>query len=415
MNFKNEIGLFVGIDWGQYEHEYHVAATSKEPNVGRIGHDIDSIEQWLDKMLKLSNGKGIAIAIEQKRGALFNALVHRDNVVIYSVDPGMLVSYRKSFSKEAKTDQRDAAMLARFLRERIDDLQPFRIADPLSVQINETARLRRNAVDERTRLSLKLQAALHAYYPLIFKIFPKLPTAALSLIKRWPTERRLKKADRRSIAKALADAGIKNQKQQEEIIQKIRTATVYCQDEALAESHDLELTRLAKQIYELTSDISEYDKRLHQMLEKHPKAQLFSAIRGVGAVTAARLVAAFEYESSCKNAEEMAARAGIVPVPSSTGTNNGKRNISRFACNKFLKQTFTEFIDRLRVWNPWTRARYHQLKQQGNKHFTALRKIARSWIRILFKIWNDNKAYDDEKYTTNILKRNPDLKNFIQT
>jgi len=412
MNCKKEIGAFIGIDWGQDEHEFHVASP-QEPIVGRFEHNIDSIENWLKSMLKLAGGKTIAIAVEQKRGALFNALVDREKVVIYAVDPGMLRSYRKTVTKEAKTDQRDAAMLSRFLCERINDLQPCEMAGAPAVQIHETARLRRQAVDETTRLKLKLKSALNAYYPLILSVFPTLRNAAVELIKRWPTERQLKKADRKTIARSLADSGIKNPKQQEEIIAKIRAGKIYCRDEALAESHDLELRRLAKQILELKSDVEEYDQRLRQLLEKHPKSKLFSAIQGVGAVTAARLVAAFEYESNCKDAEELAARSGVVPVPSSTGKNNGKRNVHRFACNKFLKQTFTEFIDRLRVWNSWTKARYQQLRQQGTKHFAAIRKIARAWIRILFRVWQDNRAYDDEKYTANLLKRNPELKHFI--
>ena len=57
------------------------------------------------------------------------------------------------------------------------------------------------------------------------------------------------------------------------------------------------------------------------------------------------------------------------------------------AAIKYLPQTFHEFADRARRWCPWSKGRYRMLRGRGMKHNAAPRKIAHSWIRILFRVW----------------------------
>ncbi len=47
------------------------------------------------------------------------------------------------------------------------------------------------------------------------------------------------------------------------------------------------------------------------------------------------------------------------------------------------------------------------------KHDAAIRKIARSWIRILFRIWQTGQHFDCDRYLTGLLRRNPDLAKFL--
>ena len=81
----------------------------------------------------------------------------------------------------------------------------------------------------------------------------------------------------------------------------------------------------------------------------------------------------------------------------------------RFACPKYLRQTFHEFADCARRFCPWSKARYRMLRDRGMKHHAALRKIARSWIRILFRVWKTRVPFDCDRYIANLKQRCPEI------
>ncbi|TWU43766.1 Transposase IS116/IS110/IS902 family protein [Novipirellula aureliae] len=111
------------------------------------------------------------------------------------------------------------------------------------------------------------------------------------------------------------------------------------------------------------------------------------------------------------NADEIACLSGIAPVT----VQSGKSRVvhQRWACPKYLKQTFHEVADSARKYCPWTKARYNQLKDGGMKQNAAIRKLARSWIRILFRDWQTGQPFDCDRYVTGLLRRNPELANYL--
>ena len=45
------------------------------------------------------------------------------------------------------------------------------------------------------------------------------------------------------------------------------------------------------------------------------------------------------------------------------------------------------------------------------KHNAAIRKIARSWIRILYRVWQTGQQFDCDR--SGLLRRNPELANHL--
>ena len=189
---------------------------------------------------------------------------------------------------------------------------------------------------------------------------------------------------------------------------------MFCQDADFAEVRDLQVKLLVQQYKMLVNTIAQYDARQKELVNRHPDSNLFLGLRGVGHVTAARLLAAFEREAChCATADQLSARSGISSVPNYSGKNAGKRHLARYACNRYLKQTFHEFVDSARHWCRWTKARYQQLRAKKMKHNAVVRKIARSWIRILFRIWQTKEPFDADRYLAPLLRKNPDLATFL--
>jgi transposase len=131
-------------------------------------------------------------------------------------------------------------------------------------------------------------------------------------------------------------------------------------------------------------------------MKQHSDAHLFTSLRGAGPALAPRLLCAFgSQKDRWKNADSLAAFSGIAPVTRKSGKQCQVKR--RYACPKFLRQTFHEFADSARLYCPWTKARYHMLRDRGMKHHAALRKLARSWIRILFRVWQTRTPFDCDR------------------
>lgn len=165
---------------------------------------------------------------------------------------------------------------------------------------------------------------------------------------------------------------------------------------------------LVSQLQQSRKTIQDFDAKIAEAMRKHPDAQLFTNLRGAGNALAPRLLCAFgSQRDRWKDAESLASFSGIAPITYKSGKSRGVHR--RVACPKYLRQTFHEFADSARLYCPWTKARYRLLRDRGTKHHAALRKLARSWIRILFRVWQTRTPFDCERYIAELKHRSPEI------
>jgi hypothetical protein len=139
---------------------------------------------------------------------------------------------------------------------------------------------------------------------------------------------------------------------------------------------------------------------------------LLEAVSIRSLAVAPRLLRAFgSQRDRWKDADSFAAFSGIAPVTPKSGKLCQVHR--RYACPKFLRQTFHEFADSARLYCPWTRARYRMLRDRGMKHHAAIRKLARSWIRILFRVWQTGTPFDCDRYIAQLKQRCPEITQYL--
>ena len=101
--------------------------------------------------------------------------------------------------------------------------------------------------------------------------------------------------------------------------------------------------------------------------------------------------------------DQLAAEAGVAPVTHASGKSRGV--VFRWACNKNLRVAITCFADNSRHASGWAseHAReganiYTRARDRGCKHAHAVRILARAWIRVLWRTWQDGEAYNPAKH-----------------
>lgn len=403
-------GLFIGIDWADQKHDIYTIDCYGKGCHRQLEHSAENIESWVSEMIKLADGRPVAIMLEQSRGALIYALMFREDVLLYPINPKQLARYRESYPGGGKNDPTDAMYLARMLQERFATLKAWQPDDENTRLIANLSQQRRKIVDGQTKLRQQLTAALKSYFPLVLELFGKqhqLPLL-LGVLCRWSDPRKLKRADRRLIQRVLTEHSICNEEQQKEIIERIRAAQLLSRDVAMITPSAMAVKLLAKQIQQARKTIEEFDSAIDEAMKQHPDAHLFTGLRGAGTALAPRLLCAFgSQRDRWEDADSLASFSGIAPVTFQSGKSRGVQR--RHACSKFLRQTFHEFAEWARRYCPWSKARYRMLRDRGMKHHAALRKIARSWIRILFRVWKTRVPFDCDRYIANLQKRCPEI------
>jgi len=413
-DLTDQPGLFIGIDWADQKHDCYVIDRDGKGFHREIAHSPEEIDARVSEMLKLAGGKPIAIMLEQSRGPLVHALMFREKVLLYPVNPKQLVRYRESYPGGGKDDPTDARYLARMLRERFTTLTCWQPDDEKTRLLAHLSQQRRRLVEGQVKLRQQLIAQLKSYFPLVLELFGKdgqLPLL-LSILARWPDPRQLRRADRRLMRCVLNDHSLRNERQQDQIIDRIRSAQLLCDDEALITPSAMTVKLLASQIQQSRKTIQEFDSKIAEVMKQHPDAHLFTSLRGAGPALAPRLLCAFgSQRDRWADADALAAFSGIAPVTLKSGKLCQVHR--RFACPKYLRQTFHEFADSARIYCPWTKARYRMLRDRGMKHHAALRKLARSWIRILFRVWQTRTPFDADRYIARLQQRCPEITQYL--
>jgi transposase len=403
--------LFIGLDWGDRQHALCLFWPDGSRECTSLEHTPEAIAKWIALVKRRAVGGRILIALEQSRGAVMNALEGFEGIELYPINPKQLARYRESvYPSGAKTDPKDAELLAEFLEHRHEKLAPFEADDELTRRLDEMSRLRRKLVDDRKTLFQKLQSTLKLYFPQLLAWCPATPQDGLllALLKRWPSLKELQREHPKTLRKFLAEHGQKDAERQTAWIKTVREATPLTNDLCLIEPRATYAQSLARQIAELNTSIAEFETQLEQATGAHPDGALFRSLPGAGAVITPRLVAALGSDRTrYESAEELQNKSGIAPVTKQSGQT--RLVLSRLACPKYLRQTFHEFAEYARRFSDWSRAFYAMKRAGGMAHHAAVRALAYKWIRIIFRMWQTRTPYSEAMYMQHLQSRNSPL------
>ncbi|MEL7338372.1 MAG: transposase, partial [Planctomycetota bacterium] len=185
-----QTNILIGIDWADAKHDFYLIAPNGGIQNGVFKQSPEAIAVQLRLWREQFPNATFLIAIEASKGALINALIDHNDIVIYPVNPAALAYHRKSFAHGGgKNDPLDAKRLAGFLKERLCDLRPLKPDQPITRELASLSADRRRAVDTRADLANELTALLKQYFPAVLGFKAAKPYAAflLSFLIEYPT------------------------------------------------------------------------------------------------------------------------------------------------------------------------------------------------------------------------------------
>ena len=253
-------------------------------------------------------------------------------------------------------------------------------------------------MDDKTRYSNRLTAALKQVFPQILKWFDDVTSPLVGdLLQRWPSLQELQRARPDTLRRFFQKHKCRDQELLEQRIQLIGQAVAATHDPALLRSSSLAIGSLVELLARLRESIVRYEKQIEKVAQAHPDFFLMDSLPGAGPALAPRLIAALGTDRSrFQSAQELQCYTGIAPVLESSGKQRWVH--CRWACPKFVRQTIHEWALHSIGQCDWARQYYQVQRSRGKSHHTAVRALAFKWLRILFRCWHDRKPYQEQTY-----------------
>jgi transposase len=408
---QEEFAALVGLDWADAKHDGCLQATgTTRREFLSFEHRPEAIDAWVQTLRTRFNGHPIAVCLELNKGPLVSALRKYDFLVRFPVNPLTVAQYREAFTpSRAKDDPTDAELQVELLLKHRDKLKPLQPQSPAMRALAQRVEHRRRLVGDKVRCTNRLTSALKNYFPQVLPWFPEKDTAIFcDFLSRWPTLKAAQRARRSTLEEFFRAHHVRAADVIDTRLQAIKSASALTTDDGVITPHVLLVHALIAPLRVTLQAIADFDKAIAQRAQDHPDFPLFDALPGAGAVFAPRLLVAFgEHRARFTSAEELQKYAGLAPVTERSGKKSWVH--WRLQCPTFRRQTFVEWAAESTRHSFWAQVYYQQQRDKGKAHQAAVRALAFTWIRILFRCWQDRTPYDESVYLQALKRRSAPL------
>lgn len=384
---------FAGIDWASADHAVCVIdECAKVLHRAMVAHTREGLAELVRALRRF--GSDLPIAIERPSGLLVDFLVEAGFQVV-PIHPNAVKASRPRYAAAAsKTDLGDAFLLADLLRTDGHRFQPLRPHSDETRALRALVRTRDDLVAERVGLANQLRALLERFWPGAAAIFADVDSPiALAFLRRYPTPQSADRLGEKRLRAFLARNAYCGRRPVPLLLERLRSAPAGLTGEAEAEASGELVLALVAVLEPLVAQIQRLTAAVEHALETHPDGALVASFPRAGCVNAAQILAELgDDRARFVSEEHLAAEAGVAPVTKASGKS---RSVAfRWACNKRLRGAITCFADNSRHASAWAAGVYQRARSRGCDHPHAIRVLARAWIRILWRCWQDRRPYE---------------------
>jgi transposase len=348
----------------------------------------------IDRLLReLARHDVIQVAIERPDGPVVDAPLATGHTVVV-IAPRQLKHLRTRYGSAGnKHDRFDAFVLADVLRTDARRLQPLHPDSPQTTVLRSAVRARTDLVEVRVALCNQLRAHLRTVFPAAVGLFADLDSPiSLSFLTRFPSAQAAAWLTHRRLGAWLAANHYCGRTPTKVLLARLTDAPAgLAGDHGQAAAHTTgayvhALTTIGTQITALEAHSSE-------QLAVHPDRVIFQSLPRSGRIRAAKLLVEIgDARGRFPTDATLAALAGAAPSTRQSGRHQVVT--FRWACNKQLREAVMDFAGDSRHASPWAQAIYQRHRALGKTHQHAVRILARAWLRIIWRCWQDHTPYN---------------------
>jgi transposase len=388
--------LWAGVDVGK---EHHWVAVVDDTGAVVLSRKLVNDEQSIRALIVEMDSLGDRVAWTVDLTTVYAALL-----LTVLTDAGKSVRYLSGRSVwqasviyrggEAKTDAKDARVIADQSRMRGDDLPMLRPDDDLITELRMLTGHRADLVADRTRTINRLRQQLVAVCPALER------AAQLSsdrgwvvLLARYQRPKALRQSGISRVTRILADAGVRNAaKIAAAAVAAAKTQTVRLPGEEVAAGL---VAQLAQGVIALDERIKQIDADIEDRFRRHPLADVIISLPGMGFRLGAEFLAAVADPTLIGSADQLAAWAGLAPVPKDSGKRTGRLHTSQRYSRRLRRVMYMSALTAIRC-DPNSRAYYQRKRAEGKRAIPATICLARRRTNVLYALIRDNRTWQPD-------------------
>jgi transposase len=268
---------------------------------------------------------------------------------------------------------------------------------PQTVALRAAVRARKGLVATRVATANQLRAHLQVVFPGAVGVFAEIDSPILlRFLERFPTPAKAAWLSERRLAAWLEANAYCGRRPAAELLEQLRSAPPG-RHGPWAEAQTAVTLSLVRVLRTLVLEIAELDSHIAEQLALHPDGPIFRSLPRAGTIRAAALLAEIgDCRARFPAPETLAALAGAVPSTRASGQHHAVT--FRWACDKKLRAALVDFAqDSVRA-SPWAEQLYRRHRQQRKAHPHAARILARAWIGVIWRCWQDHQPYDPARH-----------------
>lgn len=387
-----DIEVFVGTDMAKEDHYAQaITAVGVELFDHPVLNDQTSIEQLIDTAAEQGN---VALVIDMTASSaqLLLSVAAQRNVPVAYVTGLAMRRAADLYAGAAKTDPRDAWILADYARRNTDRLTWLDVTDDLLVRLRVLNGRDVDLAIDANRTGNRCRDALVAVSPALERVLgPRLDKPGVrDLLAKWGTPTDLAQAGRTRIRNAIKKRSPRlADKVTTEILDALAAQSVTLPGETtwgeVITDLAIDLDRLHRQRAELATTIEE------AFLE-HPLGKVLVTLCGFGPRTGARTLAEIGDPHRFANGGRLAAYAGLAPVDRRSGRSINSSSQSRRGNHRLKNAMFiAAFV--ATQHDPEARAYYQRKRDEGKKHNAAVICVARRRCDLILAMLKNEEPY----------------------
>lgn len=387
------IRRYAGIDWAKASHAVCII-DQRGGVVARF--EVEHSDAGLRELVsRLSGVEGVAI--ERPDGPVVEALLEADLPVVVIASRHVKALRTRHGLVGNKDDRADAFILADALRTDGHRLRPLRPDAPETLALRAAVRARKDLVGHRTALAQQLAAHLTLAFPGAVDLFDDLASPiARAFLTRFPSPERAAWLGPSRMSAWLRAQSYSGRRTGAELHARLVAAPAGVRGESADAMADVTLA-LVVTMAAIDEQAKALETRITEQLARHPDAVIFTSLPRAGRVRAAALLAEIgDRRERFPTPGSLACLAGATP---STRQSGQHRAVSfRYTCDKKLRDALVDFAQDSRRANPWAEDLYRRARERGKSHPHAVRILARAWVYVIWRCWQDHVPYDPARH-----------------
>jgi transposase len=382
-----DVGVFLGLDVGKTAHHGHgLTPGGKKVFDKPLPNSESKLRAVFDK-LRDKFGTVLVIVDQPASIGALPLTVARDAGCQVAYLPGLAMRrIADLYPGEAKTDAKDAAVIADAARTMPHTLRSLELTDEITAELTVLVGFDQDLAAEATRTSNRIRGLLTQFHPSLERVLgPRLDHQAVTwLLERYGSPTALRKAGRRRLVELIRPKAPRMATRLiDDVFDALDEQTVVVPGTGTL---DIVIPSLAASLAAVHTQRRAMEAQINALLEAHPLSPVLTSMPGVGVRTAAD-------GTSFPTAAHLASYAGLAPTTKQSGTSIHGEHAPRGG-NRQLKRAM--FLSAFACMNadPASRAYYDKQRARGKTHTQALLRLARQRISVLFAMLRDGTFYE---------------------